>query len=410
MIQQWSLFLFFFSFLDSFSRRQVLQSRKDSLREGSTTIPQPRKESLKGSNSGLTPVFGASPPRRKDSDKLPGLPVQIDDGYEAVQMPQRPSKPISTLSTPIDNSSSEYFTRPSRPKKPKGSSDATASSNDSTSQQAAPPVRPGRGGSSSSNAYETVEIFPSKRGGKDTSSDSSSTSSLSSSSSSKPPRPPKPGSVSETQDDDSSSIYQEPPAPVSVTPAGDDVYDNVHIRNIPLATNTTGQGTSGPGTFTGTEIPQGILQSTSGLGTFTGTVNEGAVIQNEAPSQSHSVDPKKEEATDGKLELDSGGMGCTNIQKAMEERRQILMETETKEGVVLLSVQKAKEESTDRFEKYGMCVCCLDMHAHPCVIIICTNNSFVRSSVKWSSGGFVNFVTHCDFQSPNPEVSSPRLN
>ena len=410
MIQQWSLFLFFFSFLDSFSRRQVLQSRKDSLREGSTTIPQPRKESLKGSNSGLSPVFGASPPRRKDSDKLPGLPVQIDDGYEAVQMPQRPSKPISTLSTPTDDSSSEYFTRPSRPKKPKGSSDATASSNDITSQQAAPPVRPGRGGSSSSNAYETVEIFPSKRGGKDTSSDSSSTSSLSSSSSSKPPRPPKPGSVSETQDDDSSSIYQEPPAPVSVTPAGDDVYDNVHIRNIPLATNTTGQGTSGPGTFTGTEIPQGTLQSTSGLGTFTGTANEGAVIQNEAPSQSHSVDPKKEEATDGKLELDSGGMGCTNIQKAMEERRQILMETETKEGVVLLSVQKPKEESTDRFEKYGMCVCCLDMHAHPCVIIICTNNSFVRSSVKWSSGGFVNFVTHCDFQSPNHKVSSPRLN
>ncbi|CAH3194613.1 unnamed protein product, partial [Porites evermanni] len=295
----------------SWTMRQVLQSRKDSLREGSTTIPQPRKESLKGSNSGLSPVFGASPPRRKDSDKLPGLPVQIDDGYEAVQMPYRPPKPISTLSTPTDNSSSEYFTRPS------------PSSNDSTSQQAAPPVRPGRGGSSSSNAYETVEIFPSKRGGKDTSSDSSSTSSLSSSSSSsKPPRPPKPGSVSETQDDDSSSIYQQPPAPVSVTPARDDVYDNVHIRNIPLATNTT--------------------------------ANEGAVIQNEAPSQSHSVDPMKEEATDGKLELDSGGMGCTNIQKAMEERRQILMETETKEGVVLLSVQKAKEESTDRFEKYGM--------------------------------------------------------
>ena len=382
----------FFSFLDSFCRRQVLQSRKDSLREGSTTIPQPRKESLKGSNSGLSPVFGASPPRRKDSDKLPGLPGQIDDGYEAVQMPHRPPKPASTLSTPTDNSSSDYFIRPSRPQKPQGSSDKTKSSNDSTSQQAAPPVRPGRGGSSSSNAYETVEIFPSKRGGKGTSSDSSSTSSSSSSSSSssKPPRPPKPGSVSETQDDDSSSIYQQPSAPVSVTPAQDDVYDNVHIRNIPLATNTTCQGTSGPGTFTGTEIPQGTPQSTSGLGTFTGTANEGGVIQNEAPSQSHSVDPKKEEAIDGKLELDSGGMGCTNIQKAMEERRQILMETETKEGVVLLSVQKAKEESTDRFEKYGMRVCCLDMHAHPCVIIICTNNSFVRSSVKWSSGGFVN--------------------
>ena len=316
-------------------------------------------------------------------------------------MPQRSPKPISTLSTPTDNSSSEYFTRPSRPQKPKGSSDATASSNDSTSQQAAPPVRPGRGGSSSSNAYETVEIFPSKRGGKDTSSDSSSTSSLSSSSSSsKPPRPPKPGSVSETQDDDSSSIYQQPPAPVSVTPARDDVYDNVHIRNIPLATSTTGQGTSGPGTFTGTEIPQGTPQSTSGLGTFTGTANEGAVIQNEAPSQSHSVDPMKEEATDGKLELDSGGMGCTNIQKAMEERRQILMETETKEGVVLLSVQKAKEESTDRFEKYGMCVCCLDMHAHPCVIIICTNNSLLHSSVKWSSGGFVNLGHTLWFSKP----------
>ena len=96
------------------------------------------------------------------------------------------------------------------------------------------------------------------------------------------------------------------------------------------------------------------------------------------------------EATDGKLEIDSGGMGCKNIEKAMEERRQILRETETKEGVVLLSVQKVEEESTNRFETYGMRVCYLEMHTHPCVqyhlFLYCAHLILKALVCNWWSG------------------------
>lgn len=150
---------------------------------------------------------------------------------------------------------------------------------------------------------------------------------------------------SDSQLDDSSNIYQQPPTPFSVT---HDIYDNVHITNAPLTSNAG--------------------QTTSGFSTHTGDANEGGVLENGAPSSSQEVNSAKEEATDGTLEIDSGGMGCINIQKAMEERRQILKETETKEGVVLLSVQNVKEENAGRFETYGMCVCSIDMHTHPCIL------------------------------------------
>ena len=298
----------------------MLQSRKDSLREGSSSVPQNRKGSLKDSGSNLCPLVGTSPPRRKDSDRLPSLPPQQDDGYEAVQMPQRPTQPKPVPGKPAENEPSEYFTPPSRPQKP-GSTTAS-SVNSGVHQQTVLPFRPGQSSSSSTNAYETVEIFPSKQGGKD--SESAGDDSLSSLT---PARPPKPGSFSGSQLDDNSSIYQQPRAPVSVITPRDDIYDNVHIKNTPLS-------------------PKGA-QTSAGKTNESGTIGIGI----------GSSDKTTEEATDGKLEIDSGGMGCKNIASAMEERRQILKEMESKEGVVLLSVQKVKEKTCDQpRETYGMCL------------------------------------------------------
>ena len=315
----------------------MLQSRKESLREGKASIPQLRKESLKDTGN-VCPLVGTTPPRRKDSDRLPSLPPQRDDGYEAVQMPQRPSQPKPTPKTPGDSSSSEYFTPPPRPQKPTGSSSTAAPVDNSIPQQTASPVRPGCGSSSSANAYETVAIVPPRQG---TESSSISTGSDGDSlSSDKPRRPPKPGSSS----GDSSSIYQQPRAPVSVITSRDDVYDNVHIRNVPLTTKD-GQ-------------------------TSSGEANELGISESDAVS-SLSPEVKKEEleATDGKLEIDSGGMGCKDIASAMEERRQILKEMESKEGVVLLSVQKVKEQSSVQLETYGMCL--LFKNAFTSIRIIC---------------------------------------
>ena len=318
-------------------RRQVLQSRKESLKEGNASVPQSTK---------------TSPPRRKDSDRLPSLPPQQDDGYEAVQIPQWSSKPVPT--TPTEQSSSEYVPPP-RPHKPSELS-GTA---DSTPQQTVPPARPtGRSGSAV-NAYETVEIGPRKPQAQQSSQGSDGAVG-------EPPRPPKPGSFSGSEDDDSSSIYQAPPAPISITAARDDVYDNVHIKNTPLSM-TDGQCESG---------------SLSSLGTFSGDTSDSGFIKNGiTTSQEVKVDTSSTadtEATDGKLsdvnEIDSGGMGCKDIETAMEERRQILKEKQTKEGVVLLAFQKLNEKSSDLIATHGMCVCCLETcasrHPHRLFIII----------------------------------------
>ena len=314
----------------------MLQSRKDSLKDGGVSIPQYRKESLKD-NSPHAPQFtGTSPPRRKDSDRLPSLPIQGNDGYEAVQLPQwSKSKPAPTKRA--EHSSPDSGGPPPRPHKPSELSN-TPGIDDSAPKQTVPPVRSTRSSSSSSvSPYETVEIVPPKREGLD-----------GGGSEHKPPRPPKPGNDTASDLDDSSSIYMQPPAPVSVISPRDDVYDNVHIKNIPLAAR------GGPSTI---------------LGTSTGETKESGVTENDiASSRSQEVKGDKTsategETTDGSLEIDSGGMGCKNITKAMEERRQVLKETETKEGVVLLSMQKLHEKGSDLIQPYGMCLLtCATLH------------------------------------------------
>lgn len=327
-------------------RRQVLQSRKDSLKEGNASVPQSRKESLKDSSATAPQSTKTSPTRRKDSDRLPSLPPQQDDGYEAVQMPQWSSKSKPAPTTPTEQPSSENLAPP-RPHKPS----ELSSTADSTPQQTVPPVRPtGRSGSAV-NAYETVEIVP--RTPQAQQSYQRSDGAVGDPWLDKPPRPPKPGSFIGSEADDSSSIYQAPPAPVSIKASRDDVYDNVHIKNTPFSM-TDGQS----------------------LVTFAGDTSDSAgIIKNDIKtSQEVQVETSRTadtEATDGKLsdvnEIDSGGMGCKDIQTAMEERRQILKEKQTKEGVVLLSVQKLSEKRSDPIATHGMCVCCLETCAarHP---------------------------------------------
>ena len=323
----------------------MLQSRKDSLKEGNANIPQSRKESLKDSSAPAPAPQSTktSPPRRKDSDRLPSLPPQRDDGYEAVQIPQWPSKSKPVPTTPTEQSSSEYSMPPPRPHKPS----ELSSTADSTPQQTVPPVRPtGRSGSAV-NAYEIVEIGPQKPQAQQ-SSQGSDGAVGEPWSSNKPPRPAKPGSFIGSDADDSSSIYQAPPAPVSITISRDDVYDNIQIKNTPLSV-TGSQGESG---------------SLSSFGTFTGGTSDSGVITNEIKDTQEvkggTSSTAETEVTDGKLsdvnEIDSGGMGCKDIETAMEERRQILKEKPTKEGVVLLSVQKLNDKSSDPIATYGMCL------------------------------------------------------
>lgn len=335
----------------------MLQSRKDSLREGNASVPQLRKESLKDSGSHSPQFTSTSPPRRKDSDRLPSLPAQRDDGYEAVYIPQSSSKPRPVPAASADQSSSVYSAPPPRPHKPSEMSSTPVSG--SIPEQTVPPVRPSRSSSSSVNPYETVEIGPQKPQAQQSSQGSDGVVGEPWSSH-KPPRPPKPGSFTEYDD---SSIYQEPPKPVSVIPARDDVYDNVHIKNIPLSTKDG-------------ESPSG---SPASLGTFTGDTSDSGVIKNDIASshpqeiEGDATSASNVEVIDGKLEIDSGGMGCETIEKAMEERRQILKETETKEGVVLLSVQKLKEKGSDLKQTHGTCLLfretCTTFHSHAFLLI-----------------------------------------
>ena len=324
----------------------MLQSRKDSLKEGNASMPQSRKESLKDSSAPTPQSTKTSPTRRKDTDRLPSLPPQRDDGYEAVQMPQWSSKPKPAPTTPTEQSSSEYMAPP-RPHKPS----ELSSTADSTPQQPVPPARPtGRSGSAV-NAYETVEIVPRKPQAQQ--SYQGSDGAVGEPWLHKPPRPPKPGSFIGSEADDSSSIYQTSPAPVNIKAFRDDVYDNVHIKNTPFSV-TDGQGESA---------------SLPSHGTFIGGTSDPGIIKNDIKtSQKVQVETSSTadtEATDGKLsdvnEIDSGGMGCKDIQTAMEERRQILKEKQTKEGVVLLSVQKLSEKRSDLIATHGMCLLFRDM-------------------------------------------------
>lgn len=351
--------LIIITFLSLTCRRQVLQSRKDSLREGSSSLPQNRKGSVKDSGSNLCPLVGTSPPRRKDSDRLPSLPSQQDDGYEAVKMPQRPTQQKPVPGIPAENIPSDYFTPPSRPQKP--SSTNALSVNSSAHEQTVLPVRPGRSSSSSSNAYETVEIFQSKHGDKDSEGGGDSLSSH------KPPRPAKPSQL----DDSSESIYQQPRAPVSVITPRDDIYDNVHIKNTPLSSKDA--------------------QTLAGKANESGTV--GIAVG--------SSDKTNQETTDGKLEIDSGGMGCRNIESAMEERRQILKEMETKEGVVLLSVQKVKEKTSDQLrETYGMCLVFRNTYTSLHFIFISVI-LFLQAIICWGSDDLIHQPSYCCFHMTN---------
>lgn len=285
----------------SWTMRQVLQSRKDA-KEGDTG-PQNKNESIVN----ISPVVGKSPRKRKDSDRLPSLPPQQDDGYEAVQLPQRPSQPKPVLPSPNETSSPEYCAPPPHPSKDVCSTDTSLSVNSVPQQPASSPVS-GKGNSSSENAYEVVKINPGKRNDKDLKTNQELLSSFT------PPRPPRPGVSSVSQFDDTSNIYQQPRS--TSVPVGD-VYDNVHITNVLLSVE---EGQYLPGK--------------------TGD----SVIQHEVGSSCPQEVKPSEESTDGSLEIDSGGMGCKNIESAMEERRQLLKETEGKGGVVLLSVQKVQDE------------------------------------------------------------------
>jgi len=347
-------------------RRQVLQSRKESLKEGNASVPPSRKESPKDSSEPATQSTKTSPPRRKDSDRLPSLPPQRDDGYEAVQIPQWTSKPKPVATTPTEQSPSEYSSPPPRPYRPSELSSTT----DSTPQQTVPPVRPtGRSGSAV-NAYETVEIVPRKPQAQQ-SPQVSDGAVVDPWSSYKPQRPAKPGSFIGSDAEDSSSIYHAPPAPISITSSRDDVYDNVHIKNTPLSM-TDSQGESGS------------------LSTFTVDTGDSSVITNKIKdSQEVKGDTSSKadtEATDGKLsdvnEIDSGGMGCKDIETAMEERRQILMEKQTNEGVVLLSIQKLNDKRSDLIATHGMCVCCLETCALAIHIVCSSRRNGTFGAVK----------------------------
>ncbi|XP_022802689.1 uncharacterized protein LOC111340162 isoform X4 [Stylophora pistillata] len=317
----------------SWTMRQVLQSRKDSIKDGVAVLPQHRKEYLKDSSTHVPQFTKTSPPRRKDSDKLPSLPAQPEDGYEKVEPPQRTKKPISEQSSHVSGGP------PPRPHKPYELLNTSVSDNSpSTPRQTVPPVRPSRGSSSSVSHYETVEIKPQKRKGSDGGDVGEHT----------PPRPPKPGSA--VIEDDNSSIYMQPPKPVSVVNPSDDfdIYDNVHIKNVPL-------GTKGSLLDAFTEETK---ESTI-VGGSTGEEKESVATENgiASPRTQETKDDVTNiiagESTDGNLEIDSGGMGCDSLEQAMEERRQVLQEKETKEGVVLLSRQKPNEKGSDLSHTYA---------------------------------------------------------
>ena len=316
-------------------------------------LPQRRKDSLKDSSTRAPQFNNTSPPRRKDSDRLPSLPSQPEDGYEKVEPPQRTKKPspVSPL-TGVDQSSHVSGGPPPRPHKPSELSNTLVSDiGPCTPQQIVPPVRPSRSSSSSSSPYETVEIVSRKREGSKGGSVGERT----------PPRPPKPGSG--VIEDDSSSIYMQPPIPVSViSPIDDsDIYDNVHIKNIPLGATDGLHGVSTLGAKDGVaEACTGETNEPTVLGGSAGERKESVDIGNEIASsgtqetKGDATNITERESTDGNLEIDSGGMGCESLAQAIEERRQVLQEEEAKEGVVLLSKQMLNEKGSDLSHTYGM--------------------------------------------------------
>ena len=217
-------------------------------------------------------------------------------------------------------------------------------------------MRPSRSSSSSSGPYETVEIGSQKREGSKGGSVGEHT----------PPRPPKPGSG--VIEDDSSSIYMQPPIPVSViSPIDDsDIYDNVHIKNIPLGATDGLHGVSTLGAKDGVaEACTGETNEPTVLGGSAGERKESVDIGNEIASsgtqetKGDATNITERESTDGNLEIDSGGMGCESLAQAIEERRQVLQEEEAKEGVVLLSKQMPNEKGSDLSHTYGMWFSCL---------------------------------------------------
>ncbi|XP_074617282.1 uncharacterized protein LOC141876525 isoform X2 [Acropora palmata] len=270
----------------AWTMRQVLQSRKDSREEN--FLPQNRKETQ--GNKGNT-VVKKSPPGRKDSDRLPSLPAQQEDGYEAVEMPKRPLQPKPVHLSPDNTSPSDY------PSPSIHSAKAVSS-------------RTEWGSNSSENVYEAVEMKYGKP------KDKGLPYSTDLSSSRNPPQLPKPGSSVVSQDDETSSIYQTPRSLASAASLNL-IYDNVKLKNVPLSHQDG--------------------QSHCANMDESGTYHSGPFNPEVRGS---------EETIDGKFEIDSGGMGCKDILSAMEERRQILEESESREGVVLLSVTKGDLEKS----------------------------------------------------------------
>ena len=269
-------------------------------------------------------VSNASLPRRKDSNRHPPAPPGQEDGYESVILPAQ----HSTVS--------EFIAQQSRPQDSFGTSSTQGPNITGSSPGTTPPVRPARRRSPAAKPYETVEIIPRKFGDQETVSE------LGEHTAGDPwpsHAPVKPGSFKAAGNDQGQSVYQKPPVePVTVITAVNESYDNVRLKNTPCT--------------------QTESHSESIVNSDLGTVRESAEFDITTQTLKHDETTtldERIETTDGNLEIDSGGMGCPNIDRAMEERRQLLVETETREGVVLLSVQKLRENSNDQTEPpHGM--------------------------------------------------------
>ena len=137
-----------------------------------------------------------------------------------------------------------------------------------------------------------------------------------------PLRPPIPGSTGHGSPDEGQGTYQRSQVALS------GVYDNFRLKNTPVA---LGEG-SEAGESDSEADEQDAGASRGNLG-------------NTAPASGGDSHVGPESPT---FETDAGGMGCTSIQEAIQERRSLLEGTRTEGSVVLLSVQKKTEDAGKR--------------------------------------------------------------
>ncbi|XP_048577123.1 formin-like protein 6 isoform X2 [Nematostella vectensis] len=295
--------------------QEVVHDMETQVRTGVLSWAMRELKSRSGSVKSVGSTSSSTLPRSSRKISHPEImTTPIDEGYESV--PSHPAPRVPSQSSPPSEPppvrppkgdvQSSYETVPIRPHPTTPPRDSSLQSSPPSAGRCplsgpirsttpilslAPPSGPAL-------PYDTVTITP------------------------RPAPDSSPTPSGKSQGSSSGDIYQQPPSRARQQRDDREVYDNVHIRNVPLIAG----------------------KPVAPLTTFTVPVKDDVPNEGDGKGGVEEVDAAKRKRDETQNEIDAGGMKCSSLEEALSERKDLYQDLKT-EGAVLLSHTKRTEDA-----------------------------------------------------------------